>query len=161
MCECARVLHAAVLENTFRDGEARGCPQQVVGQRARAILLKVRPAESAEDVRLGARPRRMRSAFLALDLGARSERRPRSEGLAARRWPFRSASSTLVSGMALGVLHVGWNNSLHISWDIESRFANVLVCAGLFAQECKTSGFADLLSPKEANRRPKHQKNST
>ena len=41
----------------------------------------------------------MRSAFLALDRGARSERRPRSEGLAARRWRFRSVSSTLVSGM--------------------------------------------------------------
>jgi len=88
---------------------------------------------------------RMRSAFLALDRGARSERRPRSEGLAARPWRFRSASSTLVSGMALGVLHVGWRNFWHISLDIESRFANVLVCAGIFAQECKTSGFADLL----------------
>ena len=89
----------------------------------------------------------MRSAFLALVQGVRFERRPRSGGLATRPWRFRSASSTLVSGMlALGVLHVGWNNSLHISWDIESRFANVLVCAGLFAQECKTSAFADLLS---------------
>ena len=102
----------------------------------------------------------MRSAFLALDQGAHSQRRPRSEGLATRPWRFRSASSTLVSGMlALGVLHVGWDiswdiesrfaNVLHVGWNnslhIESRFANVLVCAGLFAQECKTSGFADLL----------------
>jgi len=73
----------------------------------------------------------MRSAFLAFDTGARSERRLRSEeGLAARLWRFCSASSTLVSGMlALSVLHVGWNNS----WHIESRFAYVLLCAGLFA----------------------------
>ena len=89
----------------------------------------------------------MRSAFLALVQGVRFERRPRSGGLAARPWRFRSASSTLVSGMALSVLHVGWNNSWDISWHIESRFANVLVCAGLFAQECKTSGFADLFIP--------------
>jgi len=43
----------------------------------------------------------MRSVFLALGHGARSERRPRSEGLAARPWRFRSASSTLVSSMAM------------------------------------------------------------
>ena len=34
----------------------------------------------------------------------------------------RSVSSTLVSGMALGVLHAGWN----ISLDIEPHFANAL-----------------------------------
>ena len=80
---------------------------------------------------------------------------PRSVGLAARPWRFRSASSTLVRGMlALAFSHVYvnfllevlGNNSRDISLHIESRFANVLVCAGLFAQECKTSGFADLLS---------------
>ena len=64
---------------------------------------------------------RFRFASLALDQGARSERRPRSEGLAARRWRFRSVLLTLVSGMALGDLHVDWNISLYI----EPRFANV------------------------------------
>jgi hypothetical protein len=91
-------------------------------------------------------------AFSVPSFGSRnllraSKRRPRSVGLAARPWRFRSASPTLVSGgmLAQGALHVGWNNSWDIPWHIESRFANVLVCAGLFAQECKTSGFADLL----------------
>jgi len=64
--------------------------------------LKLGPVASAEDARLGARPWRFRFASLALGQGARSERRPRSEGLAARRWRFSSVSSTLVSGMALG-----------------------------------------------------------
>ena len=71
-----------------------------------------------------------------------SERCPRSVGLAVRPWRFRSASSTFVSGMALSVLHVGCNSSLHLfwhvefnllmiffAWHIESRFANVLFCA--------------------------------
>ena len=53
-------------------------------------------------MRLGARSWRFRFASLALEQGARFERRPHSEGLAARRWRFRSVSSTLVSGMALG-----------------------------------------------------------
>ena len=85
----------------------------------------------------------MRSAFLALVQGVRFERRPRSEGLAERLLTLAVVCvvDLIVSGMALSILHVGWD----ISLDIESRFANVLVCAGLFAQECKTSSFADLL----------------
>ena len=72
-------------------------------------------------------------ASLAFDQGAHSEWRPRSEGLAARRWRFRSASSALVSGITSGTeFLLGWNNS----WHIEPRFANALVCARLFAQDC-------------------------
>jgi len=41
--------------------------------RARAFLLKGPPVASAEDVRLGARSWRMRSAFLALDQEVRSD----------------------------------------------------------------------------------------
>ena len=84
----------------------------------------------------------MRSAFLA-SFGSRFPLRAgaslRRACRAALALPF-CVVDLIVSGMALSVLHVGWN----ISLDIESRFANVLVCAGLFAQECKTSGFADL-----------------
>ena len=83
-------------------------------------------------------PLRCQSCSRPRSQGARSERCPRSDGLAARLWRFRSASSTLISGMALCVLHVGWNNSLRILRHIEPRFINVLFCsAGLFAQECK------------------------
>ena len=101
-----RALHHAVLEKNH-DCEARGfcsLPRRTAeGKRLIFYLLS--------------------GAFLGLAQGARSERRPRSGGLAARPWRFRSASSTLVSGMALSVLHVGWKirGTLHCTY-IEPRF---------------------------------------
>ena len=89
------------------------------GCAARAFLLKASPAASAEDGVLGARSSRVCSAFLASDRGVRSDRRPRSGGLAALPWRFRSASSTLERGgrLALSVFTCSCKSCFRGVWE--------------------------------------------